>query len=579
MRCFNFAVPFLALASAFGGTLSSLPYSVIDAEYSPWLDRIVMISGAPSQLHIYNGFTRQEVGTVDLPLTPACVSVSPDSVHAAVGHNAWVSYVNLQTAKVEKVLPIGIDVLDIVLAGNGYAYAFPRRDQWARIVALNLQSGKETPSSGNYIYAGTLGKLHPSGRSLYVADNGLSPSNLEKFDISSGPAQYLYGSPYWGDYPMCGNLWMSLDGLRIFTRCGNVFRASDARDQDMTYNGSLEGLSYLASVAHSSQEKRVAAIAGAWSGSTDLDTRVHFFGYEYLNYEGAVALPSFEAFGKTYAAHGKFVFASGTGGTFFVVAQADPSSGFLRDYAVTTASPNDATAVNAASYAPRIVAPEQIVSLFGVALTARTESAVTKPLPLTLGGVSGRIVDSAGNTQAVPLFFVSPVQINLLIPAGTALGAAKLFLVRENGTEAVADVVVESVSPGIFTANSDGRGVAAGIAVVVRADGSQVIASLFQYSPGSGTFVPAAIQTAAGEQLYLALFGTGLRNAGGAVTVLGNGMTVPVSAMVAHPDFIGLDQINLGPVPTALSYQTVNIAITAAGKSANTVTVLMGKRN
>jgi hypothetical protein len=325
----------------------------VDAEYSEALDRIVMISASPNQLHIYDGASRVETAAVDLPTVPTCISVGPDGNYAAVGHNAWVSYVNLRTATIEKTLPISIDVLDVVLAGNGYAYGFPRRDQWASIISLNLQTGAEAPGSGMSIYAGTLGKLHPGGKAMYGANNGLSPSDIEKYDIAAGRVAYLYDSPYHGDYAMCGDLWISKDGLRIFTRCGNVFRASEVRDQDMRYNGGLQGMHYLRSVAHSLSGQRVAAIdAGTnyYQGESQADTQVHFYDYEFLNYKGSVRLPRFQASGTSFGAHGRFVFASADGTRFYVVAQADSNSGFLSDYAVTTVSASDATGTSPCSY-------------------------------------------------------------------------------------------------------------------------------------------------------------------------------------------------------------------------------------
>ena len=213
--------------------------SLIDSEYSDQLERIVMVSSEPSQLHIYDPITENDV-TVDLPLPPNCVSVGPNGIYAAVGHDAFISYVNLQNATVEKMLDVSADVFDIVLAGNGYVYAMPRRDQWENIRCIEIAKNIETLHSGNSVYAGTQMKLHPAGKAIYGADNGISPSDIEKYSIENGTAKYLYDSPYHGDYSMGGDLWISEDGLRIFTKSGNAFKSSEVQDQDMKYNGSLK---------------------------------------------------------------------------------------------------------------------------------------------------------------------------------------------------------------------------------------------------------------------------------------------------------------------------------------------------
>src|SRR5437868_1054331 len=74
--------------------------------------------------------------------------------------------------------------------------------------------------------------------------------------------------------------------------------------------------------------------------------------------------------------------------------------------------------VSAASYAT-VVSPESIVAAFGVGLATEIKVASTIPLPTTLAGTTVRV-----NGEAALLFFVSPQQINYLIPAGTPPGTA-----------------------------------------------------------------------------------------------------------------------------------------------------------
>jgi hypothetical protein len=317
--------------------IDRLDFRVIDAEYSKQLGRIVFVSSTPlNQLHVYDPVAEQN-SAVNLPLTPSSVSVSPDGLYAAVGHNGYVSYVDLTTPSLVDTIPSTADVSDVVLAGNGYIYAFPRIDQWETIRCINIATGQETTSTGYSIRAGTKAKLHPSGDSMYGADNGLSPSDIEKYDIAGGTAALLYDSPYHGDYSMCGDLWMSEDGLRIFTRCGNVFRASAVRAEDMTYNGSLEGLSLVRHLDHSAAIGNVVAVPdnSRW-GNEFSDTEIQIFGYDYLTFKERIPLPHFVISGDAYAGRGRFVFHNRDGSRYFVVVQADGTSGLLYDYGVVT---------------------------------------------------------------------------------------------------------------------------------------------------------------------------------------------------------------------------------------------------
>ncbi len=317
--------------------IALLNHRVVDAEYNKQLDRIVTVSATPfNQLHVVDPLTGTSVA-VDLPLSPACVSVGPDGLFAAVGHNGCISYVNLSTPALVKILPVTTDVLDIVLAGNGWVYAFPRVDQWETIRCVNLESGVEVQSGGYSIYAGTLAKLHPSGNAIYGADNGLSPSDIEKYDISQGTAVLLYDSPYHGDYSMCGNLWISEDGFRIFTKCGNVFRSSQNTTEDMVYNGSLGSIGSVADLSHSTSANKVFAIPGnTYDQPANRDTEVWKHDYTFLSFESKLRLPAFSVNNQTYPSHGKFVFFSADGSRYSVVLQADPNSGMLLDHGIFT---------------------------------------------------------------------------------------------------------------------------------------------------------------------------------------------------------------------------------------------------
>ena len=73
----------------------------------------------------------------------------------------------------------------------------------------------------------------------------------------------------------------------------------------------------------------------------------------------------------------------------------------------------------------------------------------------------------------------------------------------------------------------------------------------------------------------LEIFGTGIRGAQ-SVTASVAGQTVPVLSSSGQGVFIGLDQVNIGPLPLSLkgSGQT-NIVLTADGQAANTVNVVI----
>ena len=211
--------------------------------------------------------------------------------------------------------------------------------------------------------------------------------------------------------------------------------------------------------------------------------------------------------------------------------------------------------VHAASFFQGVVAPEMIISLFGSNLALQQRAATSVPLPTTLGGTTVLVRDSQGVERRASLFFVSPGQLNLLIPAGSAFGDAVLILRTDGGDEAEIDVSITSVNPGFFSANSDGKGVAAGTWLHVDGTGGQTAGPLFEPNVGQNRFVATPIDLGpASDRVFLVLFGTGIRGAGGPdrleATINGEAISIPFAD--AQPDFFGLDQVNLGPIPRSL---------------------------
>jgi len=248
----------------------------------------------------------------------------------------------------------------------------------------------------------------------------------------------------------------------------------------------------------------------------------------------------------------------------------DPAGNLLQREVTRGAAGAFAT-ISAASFAVnQALAPELIVSGFGADLASGVLAPTSTPLPTELLGTSVAVRDSAGTTRLASLFFVSAGQINYLIPAGTALGEATITVTSGTGSVSVGTVQIERVAPALFTANQQGTGVAAAFFLRIAADGTRTQEIIFD-----GNLAPVSISLGPeGEQVFLLLFGTGVRGFENPVTVTVGEEAVGVLGAVPAPGFVGLDQVNIGPLPrTLIGRGEVEIIVTADGKDANTVTV------
>ncbi len=214
---------------------------------------------------------------------------------------------------------------------------------------------------------------------------------------------------------------------------------------------------------------------------------------------------------------------------------------------------------SAASVIPAF-APATIASLFGT----------------NLAGASVTVQDSTGTERSATIFYSSANQINYLVPEGTASGRATVYVSAAGGAKLSGAIEIGDVAPGIFSANSDGKGVAAAQALRVKADGTRADVAVVRCGTSAGSCVAQPIDLGAtGDQVFLTLYGTGLRNR----TALENvsctigGVAATVLYAGAQMSFDGLDQVNV-QIPSSLRGRgQVDVVLMVDGQRANVVRV------
>jgi len=123
--------------------------------------------------------------------------------------------------------------------------------------------------------------------------------------------------------------------------------------------------------------------------------------------------------------------------------------------------------VSGADSAPGPFALNSIITVYGANLAYQTAAlpANAKSLPFELASVSVSI-----NNYWVPLIYVSPTQINLLVPGNLNPGTATLYVERQGQRGPDAMITLISVAPQLFTTS-------AGNAIAQHADYSMITPS------------------------------------------------------------------------------------------------------
>ena len=220
------------------------------------------------------------------------------------------------------------------------------------------------------------------------------------------------------------------------------------------------------------------------------------------------------------------------------------------------------TVVNSASYGGSI-APDSLATIFGTNLSVSTASASLDSdgqLPTELAATRVEF-----NGVAAQLFYVSPTQINLVVPSGSVLGTANVAVRSTvSGLAKTGAALLVQTSPAVFTSDASGSG-------------SGAILNAINYLPAP--FLVLTDDGGSDVQTRLAIYGTGLRHAAAVTAVAqdssGNAYTMNVEYAGAAPGFFGLDQINVVLPPDVDGAGTVSLALSADGIYANQVTFQM----
>jgi uncharacterized protein (TIGR03437 family) len=233
-----------------------------------------------------------------------------------------------------------------------------------------------------------------------------------------------------------------------------------------------------------------------------------------------------------------------------------------------------ATSIQSAASGSGRLAPSSIASIFGSNLADGIAQAGSTPLPSMLGGVNVKLHDATGVDRDADLSYVSPGQINFIVPAGVAPGIATVTIVNGNAKQ-TATAVIQNVAPALFSMNGNGTGVAAATAVRTQAGSGQLQSPVPVFQCSASGCVSLPINLGVDTPVYVTLYGTGIRNRSSlsAVSVTINGIAVPVLYAGAQALFPGLDQVNIQLPLSLRGAREASVVVTVDGWVSNAVTL------
>lgn len=258
------------------------------------------------------------------------------------------------------------------------------------------------------------------------------------------------------------------------------------------------------------------------------------------------------------------------------------STSFFTGGIVATVNPNIFDPILEGAGFTRNLAPGAIFSIFGTDLAfgrgpQGAENAVATPLPTSMGGVSVKVGD-----RFAPLIFVSPTQINAMIPYEVTGASVPVTIVT--GPNAAGNTFTVSLSPtapGIFFVDLSGRQQGAILNASDNTFAAPVGTSLGHparpgdvvviFASGLGPVTPALPSgVAAGAG------GTTIPTLSSPPSVTIGGIPATVQFAGLAPGFVGLYQVNV-VIPSIAANVSAPVQITTAqGQTSNSVVIAVG---
>ncbi|MEM8642095.1 MAG: serine/threonine-protein kinase [Cyanobacteria bacterium P01_G01_bin.54] len=301
-----------------------LDFQVQDAEYSAALNRLVMVSSNPNQLHFYSPLS-QRLQTVALNSPPLGVAIEPQGQFAAIAHRESIAIVNIAQNQVTQVIPVSVSVHDVVLANSRWVYFSAAQD--GRLWGIDLSTEEIIASNGGN-FQRTQQTLLPNGRGLVSLDT--SGRKIRYVNIDSGVPQPPLEITSTNPEPLGNQLWLTSDNQAAFTNQGVRLLMSQLSAQ-----GQITGESLALTHPQNKSPGRRLAITPAGSALFALDgerlEQLVQFDRNTLNRQQTWQLPTVTtAQGTASQVEGRFIFVNAQGNEYYILGQAGNSFSLLR---------------------------------------------------------------------------------------------------------------------------------------------------------------------------------------------------------------------------------------------------------
>jgi DNA-binding beta-propeller fold protein YncE len=231
--------------------------------------------------------TLELIDTVFVGSSPRGMAVSRDgnTLYVATAGASSLAVVDLTTRTLQSSIALPTSAQDVEVDYAGRIYAAPASSSFSSVMVYNPATGAVTTpfGSASECYSAML-EISPDGKTLFVANKGLSPGTLAKYDVSGAAPVRVWSNGH-GDLGSNGqDLWLTQNGKHIYYAVGGGNRITGYYDiaqidaNGMGVLGALITDAYPSEIVTSPDGKTAYAVhtsghIDVWNAETFLKTK------------------------------------------------------------------------------------------------------------------------------------------------------------------------------------------------------------------------------------------------------------------------------------------------------------------
>jgi len=226
------------IANAPGNTenISAVDGNITDALFNKNTNTLYYVTSSPNKLVAYDVIGRTVLNEIPLSKAPTSFAISEDWTKAAVGHNGYISAINLSTNTVTETYTLNYSVNDIAWAENDWFCFTQNGSNFPDLHWINTVDGTLYDSPGTYLLDGnSIIKKVPNQPYLIATRNSTSPSGFFAFDIAT-KSEKSYA------HMDLTNFWFSENGDYIFATNSNIYRTTSSTGSTITFDTSISAI-------------------------------------------------------------------------------------------------------------------------------------------------------------------------------------------------------------------------------------------------------------------------------------------------------------------------------------------------